>query len=156
MRIGIGFDAHRLVPKRSLILGGCKIPYQLGLLGHSDADVLFHAVMDAVLGAACLGDLGKHFPDHDPRYKDIDSRILLDLVNKLIQKKGLEISNLDATIICEQPKLAPYLEEMRINLATVFQVNLEQINIKATTTEGLGFSGRGEGIAAQVVVLLKG
>ncbi|HHV71564.1 MAG TPA: 2-C-methyl-D-erythritol 2,4-cyclodiphosphate synthase [Clostridia bacterium] len=155
MRVGIGYDAHRLVKGRPLILGGCKIPYDLGLLGHSDADVLIHAIMDALLGAACLGDLGRHFPDTDDRYKDIDSGILLTEVKRLVGEKGFKIVNLDSIIICQRPKLAPYLEQMRGKIAFLLELNPEQINIKATTTENLGFTGRGEGIAAQAVVLLE-
>jgi 2-C-methyl-D-erythritol 2,4-cyclodiphosphate synthase len=155
LRVGIGYDAHRLVKGRPLILGGCKIPYDLGLLGHSDADVLIHAIMDALLGAACLGDLGRHFPDTDDRYKDIDSGILLTEVKRLVGEKGFKIVNLDSIIICQRPKLAPYLEQMRGKIAFLLELNPEQINIKATTTENLGFTGRGEGIAAQAVVLLE-
>ncbi|NLM51896.1 MAG: 2-C-methyl-D-erythritol 2,4-cyclodiphosphate synthase [Firmicutes bacterium] len=156
MRIGIGYDVHRLVADRPLILGGVTIPYEFGLWGHSDADVLVHAVMDAILGALALGDLGKHFPDSDPAYKNISSLQLLQQVRGLMQKQGYEVGNLDTVIIAQKPKLAPYIEKMRANLAASLDVPVERISVKATTTEGLGFCGAGEGMAAQAVVLLTG
>jgi 2-C-methyl-D-erythritol 2,4-cyclodiphosphate synthase len=154
MRIGQGFDVHRLVPGRSLVLGGVTVPYELGLLGHSDADVLIHAVMDALLGAIGAGDIGRHFPDNDPAYLNIQSTELLKQVMRLIDNSGFTIANLDATIIAQRPKLAGYIPEMRETLARITGVESARINIKATTTEGLGFTGRGEGIAAMAVVLL--
>jgi 2-C-methyl-D-erythritol 2,4-cyclodiphosphate synthase len=155
MRIGQGFDVHRLVSGRRLILGGVEIPYEMGLLGHSDADVLIHALMDALLGAIGTGDIGVHFPDGDPEYKDIDSAILLQRVLSLIDNQGYQIANLDATIIAERPKLAGYIPQIRERIAVLAQIDIVQINIKATTTEGLGFTGRGEGIGALAVVLLE-
>ena len=155
MRIGIGYDVHRLVLGRLLILGGVNIPFHKGLLGHSDADVLLHAIMDSLLGAAALGDIGKHFPDSDNAYKGISSIILLEKVGELIYSKGYAIENIDATIIAEKPKLAPYIEEMRKNISKALSLSLNQINVKATTEEGLGFTGIGEGISAQSVTLLK-
>jgi len=154
MRIGQGYDVHAFAKNRKLILGGVEIPYEKGLAGHSDADVLIHACCDAILGAAALGDIGKHFPDTSADFKNIDSRILLRHVAELITEKGFSISNLDATIIAQQPKLAPHIEGMRRNLASDLNAELDQINVKATTTEKLGFEGRKEGIAAQAVVLL--
>ena len=154
MRIGQGYDVHAFATNRKLILGGVEIPYEKGLAGHSDADVLIHACCDAILGAAALGDIGKHFPDTSADFKNIDSRILLRHVAELITEKGFSISNLDATIIAQQPKLAPHIEGMRRNLASDLNAELDQINVKATTTEKLGFEGRKEGIAAQAVVLL--
>ena len=154
MRIGHGYDVHRLVEGRKLIIGGVDIPWDKGLLGHSDADVLLHAIADAILGAAGLGDIGKHFPDTDPVYKGADSMKLLEHVGKLAWEKGYVLNNLDATIIAQKPKMAPHIQLMREHIATVLDVQIEQINVKATTEEGLGFSGRGEGIAAQAVVLL--
>ena len=154
MRIGIGYDVHKLTPDRKLILGGVDIPYELGLLGHSDADVLLHAICDALLGAAALGDIGKHFPDTDSSYKNIDSMLLLDRVNELLQTKGYIISNIDATIVCQKPKLAPYIEQMRINISTCLRLDVSQVNIKATTTETLGFEGRKEGISSHAVCLI--
>ncbi|MBS4007469.1 MAG: 2-C-methyl-D-erythritol 2,4-cyclodiphosphate synthase [Clostridium sp.] len=154
MRIGIGYDVHRLVEGRPLILGGVSVPYQRGLLGHSDADVLVHAVMDAMLGALALGDLGKHFPDTEAAYKDVSSMKLLESVKTLCLGKGYQIANIDAVIIAERPKLAPYIQAMRENIADVLSVSAEFVSVKATTTEGLGFCGRGEGVAAQAVVLL--
>lgn len=154
MRIGIGYDVHKLTPDRKLILGGVNIPYELGLLGHSDADVLLHAICDALLGAAALGDIGKHFPDTDSSYKNIDSMLLLDRVNELLQTKGYIISNIDATIVCQKPKLAPYIEQMRINISTCLRLDVSQVNIKATTTETLGFEGRKEGISSHAVCLI--
>ena len=155
MRIGSGYDAHRLVEGRDLVLGGVKIPYEKGLLGHSDADVLLHAVMDALLGAAALGDIGRHFPDRDPAYKGADSNKLLSEVWGLIFANGYCIMNVDATIIAQKPKLAPYIEEMRRNIAKALQIEIGQVNIKATTEEGMGFTGAGEGISASAVCLLE-
>ena len=154
MRIGHGYDVHRLVEDRKLILGGVEIPYEKGLLGHSDADVLTHAVMDALLGAAGLGDIGKHFPDTDPSYKGADSLKLLDHVTSLLSELGWLVGNVDATIIAQRPKLATYLPRMRDNLAVRMKIAPEQVNIKATTEEKLGFTGSGEGIAAHAVCLL--
>ncbi len=154
MRIGHGYDAHRLVSGRKLILGGVEIPHPLGLWGHSDADVLTHAVIDALLGAAALGDIGRHFPDSDDRYRDIDSQLLLKEACRLIRCEGYEIGNLDATVIAQKPKLMPYLESMRETLAGTMEISMDQINLKATTEEALGFTGRGEGIAAHCVCLL--
>jgi 2-C-methyl-D-erythritol 2,4-cyclodiphosphate synthase len=154
MRIGNGFDVHALVTGRKLIIGGVEIAHDKGLLGHSDADVLLHAICDALLGAAALGDIGKHFPDHDPRYKGIDSRQLLRHVNELINKSGFIVINIDSTIIAQAPKMAPHIATMVANIAADLQVSPSQISVKATTTEQLGFTGRGEGIAAQAVCLL--
>ncbi len=156
MRIGMGYDVHRLVEERPLVLGGVTIAHTRGLLGHSDADVLLHAIMDALLGAAGLGDIGKHFPDTDPAYRGISSRKLLIQVGNMITEKGYVIDNLDATIIAQKPKLRPYIEQMKQNIAKDLQISREQVNIKATTEEGLGFSGREEGIAAQAICLLSG
>ena len=155
-RIGQGYDVHRLVEGRKLILGGVHIPYEKGLDGHSDADVLVHAIMDAILGAAALGDIGKHFPDTDEQYKDIDSMFLLYGVRKLLEVNQLTIGNIDATVILQKPKVAPYIEEMRKNIADKLGLKLDQVSVKATTEEGLGFTGSGEGIAAKAVVLLSG
>lgn len=155
MRIGQGFDVHRLVSGRRLILGGVEIPYEMGLLGHSDADVLIHAVMDALLGAIGAGDIGGHFPDSDSNFKDIDSMVLLKRVLTLVGSNGYRISNIDATIIAERPKLAGYIPQMRERIAGLTGVNVSQISIKATTTEGLGFPGRGEGIGALAVALVE-
>jgi len=155
MRIGQGFDVHALVAGRKLIIGGVEIPYHLGLLGHSDADVLLHAICDALLGAAALGDIGKHFPDSDVRYKGIDSRALLRQVVKLVAEQGYRVANLDATIIAQAPKMAPHISTMVANIAADLGVAPAAINVKATTTEQLGFAGRGEGIAAQAVCLLE-
>ncbi len=154
MRVGQGFDAHALVEGRKLVIGGVAIPYAKGLAGHSDADVLIHAVCDALLGAAGMGDIGAHFPDSDARYKDIDSRKLLREVAQLIGRGRLHVANLDATIIAQAPKMAPHIPAMRANLASDLGVAAEAVNIKAKTTERLGFVGRGEGIAAEAVVLL--
>lgn len=154
MRIGQGFDVHRLVPGRRLVLGGVEIPYELGLLGYSDADVLTHAIMDAMLGAVGAGDIGIHFPDTDPAFKDADSTILLKNVLQKVNEAGYRVVNIDATIIAEKPKLAGYIPLIRANLGLVIGVEPVQINIKATTTEGLGFTGRGEGIGAMAVALL--
>ena len=155
MRIGHGYDVHRLVPDRRLVLGGVEVPFERGLLGHSDADVLLHAVMDALLGAAALGDIGQHFPDHDPAYAGADSLVLLDQVTVLLAERGWSVGNVDATVIAQRPKLASYIPQMRANLARRMGVELEQVNVKATTEEGLGFTGGGEGIAAHAVVLLE-
>ena len=154
MRIGHGYDVHRLVEGRKLILGGVEVPHTLGLLGHSDADVLTHAVMDALLGAAALGDIGRHFPDTDPAYAGADSLKLLDHVVKLLEEKGYQVGNVDATILAQKPKLAPYIEKMRDNLAARMKVEPDQVNVKATTEEKLGFTGAEEGIAAHAVALL--
>ena len=154
MRIGMGYDVHRLVEGRDLIIGGCKIPYEKGLLGHSDADVLLHAVMDALLGAAALGDIGKHFPDSDEKYKGADSLDLLKEVKKLLDKNGFEVENVDATIIAQAPKMRPYIDEMRINIAQALRIEMSRVNVKATTEEGLGFTGTGEGISSQAICLL--
>jgi 2-C-methyl-D-erythritol 2,4-cyclodiphosphate synthase len=155
MRIGIGFDVHRWAAGRRCIIGGVEIPYEMGLLGHSDADVLYHAVADAVLGALGEGDIGRHFPDTDPQYKDADSGRLLARVWAMAKKRGCRLGNLDATIIAQAPKLAPYLPAMRTNLARLLEADASQVNLKATTTEALGFVGRKEGVAAQAVVLLR-
>ncbi len=156
MRVGMGYDVHRLVADRKLILGGVEVPHELGLLGHSDADVLLHAIMDALLGAAALGDIGKHFPDTDPEYKGISSLVLLKKVGQLIEEKGYVIDNIDATIIAQKPKLRPFINEMEINIAQTLRIEKSQVNVKATTEEGLGFSGREEGIAAQAICGLSG
>ncbi len=155
MRIGHGYDVHQLVSDRELTLGGVKIDYHYGLLGHSDADVLLHAICDAILGALGLGDIGKHFPDTDPAFKGIDSRKLLRQVVATMQRSGYRIGNLDSTIICQRPKLAPHIPQMIERIAEDCQVEIGRINVKATTTEKLGFAGRGEGIAADAVVLLE-
>ncbi|MDD5181275.1 MAG: 2-C-methyl-D-erythritol 2,4-cyclodiphosphate synthase [Gallionellaceae bacterium] len=154
MRIGQGFDVHQLVKGRKLIIGGVEIPYEKGLLGHSDADVLLHAICDALLGAAALGDIGRHFADSDARYKNIDSRILLREVARMVTNKGFHIGNVDATLIAQAPKMAPHIEKMVENIAADLGVAMNAVNVKATTTEGLGYTGRGEGIAAQAVALL--
>ncbi len=154
MRVGLGYDVHKLVEGRDLILGGVKVPHTLGLLGHSDADVLVHAIMDALLGAAALGDIGKHFPDTDPAYKGADSMKLMAHVKELIEEKGYVIENIDATIIAQRPKLRPYIEEMEANIAAVLGIEKDQINVKATTEERLGFTGREEGMAAQAICSL--
>lgn len=155
MRIGHGYDVHRLTEGRALILGGVRIPYERGLLGHSDADVLTHAVMDALLGAAGLGDIGRHFPDTDPAYAGADSLKLLDYVVELLEAQGWKVGNVDATILAQRPKLAPHLEQMRENLAARMKVEPEQVNVKATTEEKLGFTGAEEGIASHAVCLLE-
>ena len=154
MRIGQGYDVHKLVEGRDCIICGVKIPYEKGLLGHSDADVALHALADAILGAAALGDIGKHFPDNDDRYKDIDSLVLLEKVCELIRNKGYEISNVDSTILAQAPKLRPYIDEMRSKLAKAMKLDIDELSVKATTEERLGFTGREEGIAAHAVVLL--
>ncbi|MGG5462997.1 2-C-methyl-D-erythritol 2,4-cyclodiphosphate synthase [Clostridium sp. B9] len=154
MRIGMGYDVHKLVEKRDLILGGVKIPYEKGLLGHSDADVLLHAIMDSLLGASALGDIGKHFPDTDPKYKGADSIKLLEFVGELLYKNNYKISNIDATIIAQRPKMAPHIPKMRENIAKALKIDLDQINVKATTEEGLGFTGSGEGISSQSICLI--
>ncbi len=154
-RIGNGFDVHKLVENRKLIMCGVDIPYKMGLLGHSDADVAIHALMDAMLGALALGDIGKHFPDNDGQFKDISSMILLRKTAELIEEKNYRLANADITIIAQQPKFRPYIEQMRQNIAGVLNVPVELISVKATTTEMLGFTGRGEGIAAEAVVLLQ-
>lgn len=155
MRIGIGYDVHKLVEGRDLIIGGVKIPYEKGLLGHSDADVLTHAIMDSILGALALGDIGKHFPDTDPLYKGADSIELLKHVNNLIKQKNYEISNLDSIIIAQKPKMAGYIDQMRKIIADALETKIENISVKATTTEKLGFEGRLEGISSKCVCLLK-
>ena len=147
MRVGMGYDVHKLVEERELILGGVNIPHTLGLLGHSDADVLLHAIMDALLGAAALGDIGKHFPDTDEKYKGISSLKLLEHVGKLIEQEGYVIENIDATVIAQKPKLRPYIEEMEENIAKTLHIEKKQINVKATTEERLGFTGREEGLS---------
>ena len=154
MRVGMGYDVHQLVEGRDLILGGVNIPYEKGLLGHSDADVLLHAIMDALLGAAALGDIGKHFPDIDPQYKGISSIKLLEHVAALLDENGYVVENIDATIIAQRPKMRPYIDQMRENIAKALGVETDQINVKATTEEGLGFTGTGEGISAQAVALI--
>lgn len=155
MRIGMGYDVHRLVAERDLILGGVKIDYELGLLGHSDADVLLHAIMDAILGAAALGDIGKHFPDTDSAYRGASSIHLLEAVRDMVTAEGYQVVNLDATIIAQRPKMRPHIDEMRENIAKALQIRVQQVNIKATTEEGLGFTGAGEGISSQAVCLLE-
>jgi len=154
MRIGQGFDVHALVPGRRLVIGGVEIQYEKGLLGHSDADVLLHAICDALLGAAALGDIGRHFPDSDPRYKGIDSRELLRHVAQLIKDRGFDVSNVDATIVAQAPRMAPHIPKMVENIAADLAIEATRVNVKATTTEMLGFTGRGEGIAAQATCLI--
>ena len=154
MRIGSGYDVHRLVEGRDLIIGGVKIPYEKGLLGHSDADVLTHAIMDSLLGAAALGDIGKHFPDTDTKYKGVSSLVLLKHVKELLEENFYLIENIDATIVAQQPKMAPHIEAMRENISKVLGIELNQINIKATTEEGLGFTGEGQGISSNSICLL--
>ena len=153
MRIGHGYDVHKLVEERELILGGVRIPYEKGLLGHSDADVLLHAISDALLGALALGDIGKHFPDKDSQYKGISSLILLKKTAELVRSRGYKVGNVDATVLAQRPKLAPYIPSMRENIAAALGVDVERVSVKATTEEGLGFTGSGEGIAAHAVVL---
>ena len=154
MRVGMGYDVHRLVEGRDLVMGGVNIPYEKGLLGHSDADVLLHAIMDALLGAAALGDIGKHFPDSDPAYKGISSILLLEKVGELLPGEGYFVGNIDATIIAQAPKMRPYIDQMRENIAKALDVDVSCINVKATTEEGLGFTGTGEGISAQAICML--
>ena len=154
MRVGMGYDVHRLVENRDLILGGVKIPYEKGLLGHSDADVLLHAIMDALLGAAAMGDIGKHFPDTDPAYEGASSMKLLEHVGKLLEEENYQIINIDATIIAQRPKMAPHIPQMVENVARVLKLEKNQVNIKATTEEGLGFTGTGEGISSQAICAL--
>ncbi len=155
MRIGHGYDVHRITENRRLILGGVCIPWDAGLLGHSDADVLVHAIMDSLLGAAALGDIGKHFPDNDERYKDADSMKLLAQVKNIIEGMGYTVVNIDATIIAQRPKLAPYIDKMRENISSTLGMDLDCVNVKATTEENLGFTGTGEGMAAHAVCLLE-
>lgn len=154
-RIGHGYDVHKLVEDRKLILGGVNVPFEKGLLGHSDADVLVHAIMDSLLGALALGDIGKHFPDTDSTYKDADSLVLLSKVCNMIHQQGYDISNIDTTILCQRPKLAPYIPIMRENISKVCNIDITQISIKATTEEGLGFTGQGLGISVHAVSILK-
>ena len=154
MRIGHGYDVHRLVECRDLILGGVRVPYERGLLGHSDADVLLHAVSDALLGAAALGDIGKHFPDTDPAYKGADSLKLLEIVAQKVKDAGYTVSNVDVTMIAQAPKLRPYIDQMRHNIADALGVEISRVNVKATTEEHLGFTGTGEGMACHAVCLL--
>ena len=155
MRIGTGYDVHRLEEGRKMIIGGVEIPFEKGLLGHSDADVLVHAIMDALLGAACLGDIGQHFPDTDPAYKGISSIVLLRHVAQLLEKNHYRIGNIDAVIIAQRPKMAPHIPQMRTNIADALQVEIGTVNIKATTEEHLGFTGEGLGISSQAVCLLE-
>ncbi len=154
MRVGMGYDVHRLVEGRDLIIGGVKIPYEKGLLGHSDADVLLHAIMDALLGAAALGDIGKHFPDTDERYKGADSRALLREVARMLEEENYLVENIDATIIAQAPKMRPHIDTMRQNIADDLGIEISQVNVKATTEEGLGFTGAGEGISSQAICSL--
>lgn len=154
MRVGIGYDVHKLVSGRDLIVGGVRIDCEYGLLGHSDADVLLHAIMDALLGAAALGDIGKHFPDTDMRYKGISSMELLTYVGELLNKNGYTVGNVDSIIIAQSPKMAPYIDEMRENIANTLKIDINSVSVKATTTEKLGFEGRGEGISAEAVCIL--
>ena len=154
MRIGHGYDVHKLVETRKLILGGVEIPFEKGLLGHSDADVLLHAISDSLLGALALGDIGKLFPDNDPQYESADSLILLKRVYDVVKEKGYEIENLDATVLAQRPKLRPYIDTMRANIASALEVDVDRVSVKATTEEGLGFTGKGEGIAAHCITLL--
>lgn len=154
MRIGLGYDVHRLVEERDLIIGGVTIPYEKGLLGHSDADVLLHAIMDSLLGASALGDIGTHFPDTDERYKGASSIKLLEEVGKLLYKNGFSINNIDSTIIAQRPKMSPHIMNMRENIAKALNIDINKINVKATTEEGLGFTGTGEGISSQSICLL--
>lgn len=155
MRVGLGYDVHKLTEGRALILGGVNIPYEKGLLGHSDADVLVHAIMDALLGAAALGDIGKHFPDSDERYKGISSILLLEHVGKLLEEHLYVIENIDATIIAQKPKMLPHIAVMRENIARALRIEVDQVNVKATTEEGLGFTGSGEGISSQAICAIE-
>lgn len=154
MRVGMGYDVHKLVEDRDLIIGGVKIPYEKGLLGHSDADVLLHAIMDALLGAAALGDIGKHFPDTDEKYKGADSMMLLRCVAGLLEENKYIVENIDATIIAQRPKMRPYIDTMRQNIADALGIDITQVSVKATTEEGLGFTGTGEGISSQAICML--
>lgn len=154
MRIGLGYDVHQLVPDRKLWLGGIEIPHTMGLLGHSDADVLLHAICDALLGAAALGDIGKHFPDNDPKYKNIDSKLLLRHCNELLLKNGYRVGNIDSIIVAQKPKVGPYIPQMRECIASILGIEPGQVSVKATTTEHLGFEGREEGISAHAIALL--
>jgi len=154
MRIGMGYDVHKLVENRKMIIGGVEIPCEKGLLGHSDADVLLHAIMDALLGAAALGDIGKHFPDTDEKFKGISSLLLLEEVGKLVKEKGFHIGNIDSTIIAQWPKMAPYMPQMVKNISSALCISIDNVNVKATTEEGLGFTGRKEGISANSICLL--
>lgn len=154
MRVGIGYDVHQLIAGRKLWLGGVEVPHSKGLLGHSDADVLIHAICDALLGAAALGDIGKHFPDKDPQYKDIDSKILLRKCGELLEKKGYYIVNIDSIVVAQQPKVGPFIPQMRQVMADILNIDIDQISVKATSTERLGFEGREEGISSQAVVLI--
>ena len=156
MRVGIGYDVHPLTSGRKLTLGGIEIPFGKGLSGHSDADVLTHAIIDALFGAAGLNDIGSHFPAEDESYKDISSLVLLGKANELVVKKGFKIGNIDATVVAQQPKLAPFIDDIRVRLSQALGIEKERLMVKATTTEGLGFAGRGEGVAAYAVVLLDG
>lgn len=155
MRVGMGYDVHKLTDNRKLVIGGVEIPYEKGLLGHSDADVLLHAIMDALLGAAALGDIGKHFPDNDDAYRGISSITLLKRVGELLEDKNYIIENIDATIIAQSPKMRPYIDQMECNIAQTLGIDREQVNVKATTEEGLGFTGSGEGISAQAVAAIE-
>jgi 2-C-methyl-D-erythritol 2,4-cyclodiphosphate synthase len=155
MRIGHGYDVHKLVENRELYLGGVKIPYERGLLGHSDADVLLHAICDAILGAAALGDIGKHFPDSSDKFKGIDSKILLKLTGELLSDKGYKIINIDSTVLAQAPKLSPFIDDMRQNIAQCLNVSVDCVSVKATTEEGLGFTGQGLGIAAHAVCIIE-
>ena len=155
LRIGHGYDVHKLVSERKLILGGVDIPYEKGLLGHSDADVLLHAISDALLGAAALGDIGKHFPDTDAAYKNADSLVLLSKVGEIIKNAGYQVSNIDSTVIAQAPKLAPHIEQMRKNIARALSIEVDDVSVKATTEERLGFTGRGEGISAHAVCIIE-
>ncbi len=155
MKIGLGFDVHKLVPGRKLVLGGVTIPHKKGLLGHSDADVLVHAINDALLGACALGDIGNHFPDADIKYRDISSLVLLKKVSKLLDKAGYQIQNIDSTICAQEPKLAPYINKMRAKISRTLDITIDKVSVKATTTEGLGFEGKGQGISAQAICLIK-
>ncbi|MFO7810319.1 MAG: 2-C-methyl-D-erythritol 2,4-cyclodiphosphate synthase [Candidatus Delongbacteria bacterium] len=154
-RIGTGYDIHKLTEGRKCMIGGVEIPHDKGLLGHSDADVLLHAIMDAMLGALAMGDIGKHFPDNEGEYKNIDSKVLLGKVYELIKSEGYEINNIDSTVICEQPKLKDHIDKIRQTIASILQTDIKNISVKATTTEKLGFEGRGEGIAAEAVLILR-
>ena len=155
MRVGMGYDVHKLTEGRDLILGGVKIPWEMGLLGHSDADVVVHAIMDALLGAAALRDIGRHFPDTDPQYKGISSSLLLKKVGELLKEKGYQIVNIDATIIAQKPKLLPYIDTMIENVAQALEISADQVNIKATTEEGLGFTGTLQGISSQAICAIE-